>query len=632
MAAPDNSSEPRSIGRYQVLSLLGSGAMGRVLLAEDPRIKRRLAIKVLRMDSLRDPAERHETLLRFQREAEVSGLLNHPGIVAIYDVGEEPDLGPFLAMEFVPGRPLDSLIKDGPALGIPEKLLIAAGLASALDHAHAKGIIHRDVKPGNVMIGEDGRPKLMDFGIARRDNAELTQAGTFLGTPSYASPEQIREGTTDARSDLFSLGVLVFELLSGQSPFPGTSINTILYRIVNEPPVEIQPPVTGILPEGWKRVFDRVLAKRPEERHASCEAFVRDLAEAVVDLGAGHREAAPPRVQPDEDSPRTEINPETLDAVRTLPSRPRRKVWPWLAALLLVAGSAGGWYALKVPRKAHFQIETTPPGATLTVNGQPAGGTPSRQTLASGDRLRLELKGFQPITYDVKAGATPAPFVLAPIVTEETLDSVPPGATVVLDEKPLPGVTPMRVSWNQGLPHRLTLTLDKLGHASDFAPGEVPGGRIFALKEGGTATSQPEPALDPTAPGSLRLTGGFSVRLRADGKDLGELAPGAKVSLPPGLHRLELSSTAHFYRDSRTLSVTAGQAATLTVPALATITVESYPGTGKVFVDGQDTGIESDGSSLQLAHGRHTLTVRGPKGIHTETLDLSGNRALRFPL
>ena len=188
MAAPDNSSEPRSIGRYQVLSLLGSGAMGRVLLAEDPRIKRRLAIKVLRMDSLRDPAERHETLLRFQREAEVSGLLNHPGIVAIYDVGEEPDLGPFLAMEFVPGRPLDSLIKDGPALGIPEKLLIAAGLASALDHAHAKGIIHRDVKPGNVMIGEDGRPKLMDFGIARRDNAELTQAGTFLGTPQLCQP------------------------------------------------------------------------------------------------------------------------------------------------------------------------------------------------------------------------------------------------------------------------------------------------------------------------------------------------------------------------------------------------------------------------------------------------------------
>ncbi len=632
MAAPDDSSEPRTIGRYQVLSLLGSGAMGRVLLAEDPRIKRRLAIKVLRMDSLRDPAERHETLLRFQREAEVSGLLNHPGIVAIYDVGEEADLGPFLAMEFVPGRPLDHLIKDGPALDIPQKLRIASELAAALDHAHAKGIVHRDVKPGNVMIGEDGRPKLMDFGIARRDNAELTQAGTFLGTPSYASPEQIREGITNPRSDLFSFGVLVFELLSGQSPFPGTSINTILYRIVNEPPVEVQPPVTGILPEGWKRVFDRVLAKRPEDRHASCEAFVRELAEAVVDLGDGHREATPPRVQSTEEGPRTEIKPETLDAVRTLPSQARRKMWPWVAALLLLAGGAGGWYFLKTPRKVHLQIETAPPGATLTVNGVPAGGTPTRQTLAPGDHLRLDLKGFQSVAYEVKAGATPAPFLLAPIVTEETLDSLPPGATVVLDEKQLPGVTPLKVSWNQGQAHRLTLTLGSLGYAADFAPGEFPGGRLFALKEGGTAAAQAEPALDPAAPGSLRLAGGFSVRLRADGKDLGELTPGAKVSLAPGLHRLELSSAAHFYRDTRTLSVTAGQSATLTVPALATLTVESYPGTGKVFVDGQDAGIESDGSSLQLSHGRHTLTVRGPKGIHTETLDLSGNRQLRFPL
>lgn len=629
MAAADDPSEPRTIGRYQVLSLLGSGAMGRVLLAEDPRIKRRLAIKVLRMDSLRDPAERHETLLRFQREAEVSGLLNHPGIVAIYDVGEEPDLGPFLAMEYVPGRPLDGLIKDGPALGIPEKLLIASGLAAALDHAHAKGIVHRDVKPGNVMIGEDGRPKLMDFGIARRDNLELTQAGTFLGTPSYASPEQIREGITNPRSDLFSFGVLVFELLSGQSPFPGTSINTILYRIVNEPPVEVQPPVTGILPEGWKRVFDRVLAKRPEDRHASCEAFVRELAEAVVDLGHGHREATPPRIESSEEGPRTEIKPETLDAARTLPSQPRRKAWPWVAAFLLVAGSAGGWYALKTPRKLQLQLETTPPGATLTVNGLPAGSSPSRQTLATGDRLRLELKGFQPIAYVVKAGAAPAPFVLTPIITEEALDSVPPGATVVLDEKALPGVTPMKVPWNQGLSHRLTLTLGSLGSAADFAPGETPGGRTFALQEG---ASRAEPALDPSAPGSLRLAGGFSVRLRAAGKDLGELAPGAKLNLPPGLHRLELSSTAHFYRDTRTLSVTAGQAATLTVPALATLTVESYPGTGKVFIDGQDAGIESDGSSLQIAQGRHTLTVRGPKKIHTETLDLSGNRALRFPL
>src|SRR5208283_3435648 len=142
---------PTSIGRYEVKSLLGSGAMGSVYLAEDPRIKRKLAIKVIRLDTLRNDAERHEFLARFQREAEVSGVLNDPGIVIIYDVGDS-DLGPFLAMEFVPGKPLDALIKSGEPLPLKDRLSIAAGVASALDHAHSKGIVHRDVKPGNVMI------------------------------------------------------------------------------------------------------------------------------------------------------------------------------------------------------------------------------------------------------------------------------------------------------------------------------------------------------------------------------------------------------------------------------------------------------------------------------------------------
>ena len=160
MADLDNLNLPKTIGRYQVLRLLGSGAMGLVVLAEDPRIKRKVAIKLMKPDAANTEADRHEHLLRFQREAEVSGLLNHPGIVAIYDVGEEEGYGPFLAMEYVPGKPLDGLMKEGGVLANKEKLRIAAGLADALDHAHAKGIVHRDVKPGNVMVGEDGRPLL----------------------------------------------------------------------------------------------------------------------------------------------------------------------------------------------------------------------------------------------------------------------------------------------------------------------------------------------------------------------------------------------------------------------------------------------------------------------------------------
>jgi len=198
-------------GRYEIKALLGAGAMGSVYLAEDPRIKRKLAIKVVKLDTIRSEAERQEFLARFQREAEVSGVLNDPGIVTIYDVGDS-EVGPFLAMEYVAGRPLDAVIRAG-ELALKDKLGIAASLAAALDHAHSKGIVHRDVKPGNVMLTAENRPKLMDFGIAKRDDASLTQTGTFLGTPSYASPEQIKEGLASSRSDVFSFGVLVFELL-----------------------------------------------------------------------------------------------------------------------------------------------------------------------------------------------------------------------------------------------------------------------------------------------------------------------------------------------------------------------------------------------------------------------------------
>jgi hypothetical protein len=166
----------------------------------------------------------------------------------------------------------------------------------------------------------------------------------------------------------------------------------------------------------------------------------------------------------------------------------------------------------------------------------------------------------------------------------------------------------------------------------DFGLGESPGGRVFELKEATTAETRQEPALDPKAPGSLKLGGGFSVRVKVDGKDLGELSPGSKMTLPPGTHQLELASPRHFFKDSQAITVIAGQTANLTVPGLATLTVETFPGTGKVLVDGLDTGIESDGSSVQVALGRHTITVRGTKGSKSETVEISGDKAMKFQL
>jgi hypothetical protein len=254
------------------------------------------------------------------------------------------------------------------------------------------------------------------------------------------------------------------------------------------------------------------------------------------------------------------------------------------------------------------------------------------QPLQAGDRLRLELKGHQPISYAFKPGEAPPTFPFEPVFSEELIDSVPPGATVVLDEKPLEGVTPLRIRWNQGQSHRLTLTLGDLGKAVDFAPGEVPGGRAFELKPATTAETRPEPSLDPNAPGVLKVAGAFTVHVKVDGVDRGELAPGAKLSLPPGPHRLELASARHFYKEVRTVSMEAGQTLSLSLPGLAKLTVETNPGVGKVFVDGVDAGIESDGSSVQVVHGRHTITVRGLRGIKTATVEVRGDTPVSIPL
>ena len=314
-------------------------------------------------------------------------------------------------------------------------------------------------------------------------------------------------------------------------------------------------------------------------------------------------------------------------------SEPLKGRLAWIAAVVLVAAIGGAWFMVKGSNRTRLQIKSVPSGARVFVNDLEVGTAPMNQPLSPGDRLRLELKGHRALTYQVKPGEVPPELSLQPIVSEEVLDSAPQGATVVLDEKKLEGVTPLSVQWNQGKHHRLTLTKGNLLFPKDFDPGDVPGGQVFKLMEGTTADTRQEPSLDPHAPGALKLAGGFSVHLRADGRDQGELSPGSKVALPPGTHQLELTNPRHFYKDARAVTVVAGQVATLTVPGLATLTVETFPGIGKVMVDGQDSGIESDGSTgIQVALGRHTITVRGAKGSRTETVEVTGDKGLRFPL
>ncbi len=253
-----------SVGRYQILEELGKGSMGLVYKALDPKINRLLAIKTIRFSDEFDDDVIGEIRERFFREAEIAGRLSHPSIVTIYDVGEDEDLT-YMAMELLEGEDLDKFINKGNLLPLMKVLDVTARVAEALGFAHSCDVIHRDIKPANIMLLKEGGVKVTDFGIAKALSSSRTRTGVILGTPNYMSPEQIMGQRIDARSDIFSLGVLLFQLLTGELPFRGDNLSSLLYQItqVRHPSVrEVNPKV----PKACGQIIDRALAKKPEER------------------------------------------------------------------------------------------------------------------------------------------------------------------------------------------------------------------------------------------------------------------------------------------------------------------------------------------------------------------------------
>jgi len=222
-----------SFGRYRVLGLLGEGAMGRVYLSEDPILKRRVAVKVIPTDRDLEPAVRREFLERFAVEAQACAMLNHPSIVSIYDAGEE-DGAPWIAFEYVSGEHLDRLLAQKTPLPFDRILRIAGDIAAAMRHAHGMGIVHRDIKPANILIdGASGIAKLADFGVVKSPHAAITQSGTAVGSPGYMSPEQIDDLEVDARSDIFSFGIVLYEMLTGIRPFLRDTVQATFYATLS---------------------------------------------------------------------------------------------------------------------------------------------------------------------------------------------------------------------------------------------------------------------------------------------------------------------------------------------------------------------------------------------------------------
>ena len=274
--------------RYQVGEVIGRGGMAEVHEGRDLRLGRRVAIKILRPDLAKDPTFQE----RFRREAQSAAALNHPNIVAVYDTGEDTLIDPngqdvvvpYIVMEYVDGMTLRQLLASGRRL-LPERALeIAAGVLTALDYAHRHGIVHRDIKPANVMLTRTGDVKVMDFGIARAVNESgqtMTSASAVMGTAQYLSPEQARGEVVDARSDLYSTGVLLYELLVGQPPFTGESAVSIAYQHVSEMPTPPSQVDSGVSPE-IDTVVLGALAKRADDRYQSATEFRADVERAIA--------------------------------------------------------------------------------------------------------------------------------------------------------------------------------------------------------------------------------------------------------------------------------------------------------------------------------------------------------------
>ncbi|MGZ4816431.1 MAG: CHASE2 domain-containing protein [Terriglobales bacterium] len=273
-----------TLGRYEVIRELGKGAMGVVYLGKDPKINREVAIKTLRFEDEFDPADTNAMKERFFREAESAGRLVHQNIVTIYDAGDDGDIS-YIAMELLSGNDLKDFTTKGKLLPVNETLEIISKVADALDYAHHQGVVHRDIKPANIMRLKDGTIKVTDFGIARITSQSKTATGTVMGTPSYMSPEQLAGMKVDGRADLFSLGVTLYEMLTGEKPFTGESVATLMFRIANTPHQSITT-LRADLPPGTEEIINTALQKTPDERYQTGAQIAADLRALVTKSAA----------------------------------------------------------------------------------------------------------------------------------------------------------------------------------------------------------------------------------------------------------------------------------------------------------------------------------------------------------
>ncbi len=368
MAEASNSSTPEKLGKYTIESELGKGSMGIVYNAMDPVIERRVALKTIRRDFL-DPEEADEIISRFKREAQAAGRLNHPNIVTVYEYGEEENTA-FLAMEFVNGRELKDIFQNREWFSLDNSIKIMDQLLEALSYSHKKGVVHRDIKPGNIIVMDNGRIKVTDFGIARIESSNLTQLGSVMGTPNYMSPEQVEGQRVDGRSDIFSAGVIFYQLLTGEKPFGGDSITTIMHKVMHVDP--INPSELNVsVPTAFDAEIKKALAKNPDDRFQTAAEFAKAIQEAI-NRGASGKNAKKTKDDATVLQPSVSTKPPKAGKARPA-GQPLRKALFIVFLLLLIGFIYNAWHVLQqdlpnlIEKKAPYLKEWVPLGTTAGV-------------------------------------------------------------------------------------------------------------------------------------------------------------------------------------------------------------------------------------------------------------------------
>ena len=421
---------PKTLGKYRITRILGKGAMGVVYEGTDPGIGRQVAIKTIHKHLLEGESGQ-ELLSRFKREAQSAGQLNHPNVVTVYEYVEEQGV-PFIAMEFVKGRELKQYITERARFEVSQILNVMTKTLSAMAYVHSVGVIHRDIKPANILLLENCDLKVSDFGIARMRDSTMTQIGAVMGTPSYMSPEQFMGQRVDERTDLFSVAVILYELLTGEKPFPGEAVSTIMQKVLYAP---VEPPTTYNLsiPNAFNAVLEKALAKRPMDRFQSAKDFIEAITLAAEDkysasLGSVDQGAYNEGETLISGRGKDATILERVDDRQGVPNTPagpasKRSIFPVIVGVLggLLVAAGGGWFIQKqssvtslppllpvetpkvegiskpkgFPATGTINALSKPSGAIILVGGEFLGVTPHRFDLAIGEyQIMLKKKGF----------------------------------------------------------------------------------------------------------------------------------------------------------------------------------------------------------------------------------------------